>query len=72
MPKEYKPIPAFENEDKERAFWAKHDSNDYIDWDHAETSSFSKLLLSTKTISLLKYFGTAMGFLFKYIFHFRL
>ena len=27
-----KPIPKFKNEDKEREFWATHDSADYVDW----------------------------------------
>ncbi len=31
-----KPIPKFDSEDKEREFWATHDSADYIDWSRAE------------------------------------
>ncbi|HET6402426.1 MAG TPA: CopG family antitoxin [Candidatus Kapabacteria bacterium] len=34
--KELKTIPRFETEDEERAFWATHDSGDYVDWSKAE------------------------------------
>jgi len=47
-----KPIPDFANEEEERAFWAEHDSVDYLDWKRAEPVLFSKLKPSTKTISL--------------------
>lgn len=47
-----KRIPQFEDEDKERDFWAKSDSTEYIDWKKAEKVTFSKLKPSTKTISL--------------------
>ena len=30
-----KPIPEFKNEDEERAFWAKNDSSEYVDWSKA-------------------------------------
>ena len=52
MPTELKNIPAFENEDEERAFWATHDSTEYIDWDEAQEMILPKLKPSTKTISL--------------------
>jgi predicted DNA binding CopG/RHH family protein len=52
MPKEYKPIPEFKNDDEERAFWTLHDSNNYIDWDLAEPIVLPNLKPSTKTISL--------------------
>ncbi len=45
-------IPKFESEDEERAFWATHDSTDYVDWSHARRVTFPNLKLSTKTISL--------------------
>ena len=45
-------IPAFKDEDKERAFWATHDSTEYIDWDSAESIILPQLKPSTKTISL--------------------
>lgn len=50
--KKLKEIPAFKTEDEERAFWTKHDSTEYIDWDKAEQITFPKLKPSTKTISL--------------------
>ena len=31
-----KNIPNFENEDKEREFWAEADSSEYIDWKKAK------------------------------------
>ncbi|MBD3421938.1 MAG: hypothetical protein GF398_17645 [Chitinivibrionales bacterium] len=45
-------IPAFKNEDQERAFWAGHDSADFIDWRKAERSHVPNLKPSLKTISL--------------------
>ena len=47
-----KQLPDFSSEDEERAFWAAHDSADYLDWSHAKPTVFSKLKPSTKTISL--------------------
>ncbi len=47
-----KAIPEFQNEDEERAFWAEHDSADYLDWNKAERVIFPKLKPSTKKISL--------------------
>ena len=47
-----KKIPKFKNEDKEREFWAKSDSTEYINWKKSEKIAFSKLKPSTKTISL--------------------
>jgi predicted DNA binding CopG/RHH family protein len=52
MSPELKDIPNFESEDEERAFWATHDSTEYIDWDKAEAVILPKLKPSTKTISL--------------------
>ena len=52
MAKEFREIPTFENEDEERAFWATHDSTEYIDWDQAEAVVLPKLKPSTQTISL--------------------
>jgi len=49
---EFKKIPAFKDEDEERAFWATHDSTEYIDWDSAESIILPQLKPSTKTISL--------------------
>jgi predicted DNA binding CopG/RHH family protein len=47
-----KPIPIFENEEEERAFWAQQDSTDYVEWGKAERGIFPNLKPSTKTISL--------------------
>ena len=47
-----KTIPKFQSEDRERAFWAEHDSSDYIDWSSAKKAIFPRLKPSTKTISL--------------------
>jgi predicted DNA binding CopG/RHH family protein len=52
MTTEFKDTPNFESEDEERAFWAVHDSSEYIDWDKAEAVVLPKLKPSTKTISL--------------------
>ena len=52
MAKELKEIPTFTSEDKEREFWATHDSTEYVDWDKAEAVVLPKLKPSTKTISL--------------------
>lgn len=42
----------FKNEDEERAFWATHDSTEFIDWSKAKRAVFPKLKPSTKSISL--------------------
>ncbi len=47
-----KPIPEFQNEDEERAFWSEQDSTEYLDWSQAERAIFPKLKPATKTISL--------------------
>jgi predicted DNA binding CopG/RHH family protein len=47
-----KPIPDFENEDDERAFWAQHDSSEYVDWSRAQRAVFPNLKPSTRAISL--------------------
>lgn len=49
MPKQ---LPDFATEDDERAFWATHDSADYLDWRQARPAVFPRLKPSTKTISL--------------------
>ena len=50
--KEKKKVPKFNNEDRERDFWAEQDSTDYIDWRQGKRVIFSELKPSTKTISL--------------------
>jgi hypothetical protein len=37
-----KPIPEFKSEGEERAFWAAHDSTEYVDWRVAESVSLPK------------------------------
>jgi predicted DNA binding CopG/RHH family protein len=45
-------VPKFRSEAEERAFWAKHDSVDYVNWDSASVEILPNLKLSTTTISL--------------------
>lgn len=45
-------IPSFATEDQERAFWATHDSSDYVDWSQARPRSLPNLKPSLRTISL--------------------
>lgn len=47
-----KAIPAFENEEQEREFWAAHDSADYVDWRRAEDMPLPNLRPTTRTISI--------------------
>jgi len=47
-----KKIPTFKTEAEEQAFWATHDSTDYVDWSTAKRAVFPNLKPSTKTISL--------------------
>jgi len=47
-----KRIPEFKNEDKEREFWATHDSTEYINWKQGERVTFSNIKPSVKKISL--------------------
>lgn len=46
-----KHIPDFETEDEERAFWATHDSMDYLDWSQAKPAIMPRLKPSTSTFS---------------------
>ena len=50
--KTIKIIPKFKNEDKEREFWATHDSTEYIDWQKARRVVMPNLKPTMKTISL--------------------
>ena len=50
--KKFMPIPAFESEAQERAFWESHDSTDYVDWSKAGRVRFPNLKPSSKAISL--------------------
>jgi predicted DNA binding CopG/RHH family protein len=47
-----KPLPSFASEDQERAFWATHDSSDYVDWSRSQRRSFPHLKPTLRTISL--------------------
>jgi predicted DNA binding CopG/RHH family protein len=47
-----KKIPEFKTEAEERAFWERHDSSGYVEWNKAHPVSFPNLKPSTKTISL--------------------
>lgn len=47
-----KTIPAFRNEDEERAFWTAKDSTEYVDWSQGARASFPNLKPALKTISL--------------------
>ncbi len=45
-------IPKFKSENKERDFWAKHDSTDFIDWRKTKKAVLPNLKPSVKTISI--------------------
>jgi predicted DNA binding CopG/RHH family protein len=45
-------IPKFKNENKERVFWSKRDSTEYIDWKKAKRVILPNLKPSVKTISI--------------------
>jgi hypothetical protein len=53
MSKRFNPIPKFENEAEERAFWEspENDSTQYVDWSKAKLVAFPKLRPTTETIS---------------------
>ena len=50
--KKLKKIPKFKSEKEEVAFWAKHDSTDYIDYARGKRVLFPNLKPSTRTISI--------------------
>ena len=45
-------IPKFKSENKERSFWAKHDSTEFIDWKKTKKVVLPNLKPSVKTISI--------------------
>jgi predicted DNA binding CopG/RHH family protein len=47
-----KKIPKFKSEDREREFWSKADSTEYVDWKKAKRIILPNLKPSTKKISL--------------------
>ena len=50
--KKDKIMPDHATEEEERAFWATHDSTDFVDWDNAEAVVLPHLKPTTKSISL--------------------
>ena len=52
MGKTLKPIPTFQSEAEERAFWETHDSTDYVDWTKAISVRFPNLKPSSTSISI--------------------
>lgn len=52
MPSTRKKIPKFSSEAEERAFWAREDSTDYIDWSKASAATLPKLRPTLRTISI--------------------
>ena len=52
MARQRRPVPVFETEAEERAFWESHDSSDHVDWSKARRVRFPNLKPSTKAISL--------------------
>jgi len=52
MARTLEPIPTFETEPEERAFWESHDSADFIDWSKATPVRLPNLKPSSTSISL--------------------
>lgn len=52
MKEKLKPIPRFESEADERAFWETHDTTEYFDWSKTQQARFPNLKPSTQAISL--------------------
>ena len=50
--KKLKKRPTFKNDKQEEAFWASHDSTEYIDYSKSQRMVFPRLKPSTETISL--------------------
>lgn len=50
--KKKKRIPKYKSKDRERAFWAKEDLTEYIDWSKARRVVLPNLKPSVKTISI--------------------
>ncbi|HEV8659630.1 MAG TPA: BrnA antitoxin family protein [Thermoanaerobaculia bacterium] len=47
-----KKIPKFSSEAEERAFWAREDSTDYVDWSKAAEATLPNLRPTLRTISI--------------------
>ena len=52
MTSKLKPVPNFNSEAEERAFWESVDSTEYLDWSKAEEVRFPNLKPSSTSISL--------------------
>lgn len=52
MKAKLKPIPHFQSEAEERAFWETHDTTKYFDWSKTQQARFPNLKPSTQAISL--------------------
>jgi predicted DNA binding CopG/RHH family protein len=52
MQNTYKDTPNFKSEEEERAFWATHDSTEFVDWDNAQAVLLPRLKPTTRSISL--------------------
>jgi len=50
--KKLKKIPYFSSEKKERDFWQKVDSTEYVDYSKLEKAHFPNLKLTTKPITI--------------------
>jgi predicted DNA binding CopG/RHH family protein len=50
--RKHKPVPAFQSEDEERAYWSRHDSTDHVDWSTAASRVLPSLRPTLRTISL--------------------
>lgn len=52
LKKKLKLIPRFKNEDKEREFWATHDTSEYFDMSNPLELDLSELKPSTKSVTV--------------------
>ena len=52
MAEKRSPVPVFETEAEERAFWESHDSSDHVDWSKAKRVRLPNHKPPTKAISL--------------------
>lgn len=52
MKKKLKPIPKFNSEKKEREFWQRVDSTEYVDYSTARHVSFPNLKLTSRPITI--------------------
>ena len=52
MKKQLKKIPQFKTEDKEREFWATHDTTDYFDYSRPLDIEFVNLKPSTRSVTI--------------------